>query len=317
MHHEPNSLLIVSRDAIAYKRLIHAHDLPSLNIVAATTSVAQALEYAGACHIIFGEPHLVSQLLPKAQKLHWVQSTWAGVTPLIGAKTCRPILITGIKGAYGPLMCEYVLAYMLMHERRILIRYEHQKKHQWYAEAPGMLRGKRIGLMGVGSIGSDVARRAKTFDMRTRGFTRGSQACKYIDRYFHGDQLIEFITDLDYLVCLLPETPATNGLIDRTLLRAMRPDSVLINAGRGNAIDQDALVWALNTGQISRAVLDVFQQEPLPADHVFWETPNLIITSHTAALSISEDIADIFIDNYNRLICGAPLTGLIDVEQGY
>ncbi len=317
MHPKTNNLLIISRDAAAYNRLIQTHHLPNLRIAAATHSVTKALEYAGACHIIFGDPHLVSQLLPTAGNLHWVQSTWAGVTPLLGVNPCQPILITGIKGAYGPLMREYVLAYMLMHERRILIRYEHQRHHRWHAETPGALKGKYIGLLGVGSIGSDVARGAKALDMRTHGFTRNSHSCKYIDRYFHGDQLIEFVAGLDYLVCLLPETPATTGLIDRTLLSAMRPGAVLINAGRGNTIDQDALVWALNTGRISSAVLDVFQQEPLPAEHIFWETPNMIITSHTAAMSIPEDIANIFIDNYNRLINGAPLVGLIDVARGY
>jgi phosphoglycerate dehydrogenase-like enzyme len=126
-----------------------------------------------------------------------------------------------------------------------------------------------------------------------------------------------FATDLDYLVAVMPNTKATRHLVDRQLLAALPARALFVNPGRGSVVDEAALAGALSAGRLAGAVLDVFEQEPLPRDHVFWRTPNLRITSHTAALSFPEDIAPVFVDNYRRLVRGEPLLHRVDFERGY
>ena len=115
----------------------------------------------------------------------------------------------------------------------------------------------------------------------------------------------------------MPATRDTRHLVDAALLRALPPRAVFVNPGRGGVVDEPALAAALEEGRLAGAVLDVFQEEPLPPGHVFWRTPNLLITSHTAALSDPEDIAPVFIDNYRRLLRGEPLRHQVDFELGY
>ena len=199
----------------------------------------------------------------------------------------------------------------------ILQKYASQQEGRWDPAPPGTLRGKQIGLLGVGSIGAAIARTAKHFEMRVRGYTRVSEACRDVDEYFHGDDRMAFATDLDYLVAVMPDTKATRHLVDRQLLAALPARALFVNPGRGSVVDEAALADALSAGRLAGAVLDVFEQEPLPRDHVFWRTPNLRITSHTAALSFPEDIAPVFVDNYRRLVRGEPLKHQVDFERGY
>jgi phosphoglycerate dehydrogenase-like enzyme len=196
-------------------------------------------------------------------------------------------------------------------------KYAAQKEGRWDAAHPGTLGGKQIGLLGVGSIGAALAATAKHFGMRVKGYTRGSKGCADVDEYFHGDDRIAFARDLDYLVSIMPNTPDTRRLVDATLLAALPPRAVFINPGRGSVVDEAALADALQRGRLAGAVLDVFEQEPLPADHVFWRLPTVVITSHTAAISFPEDIAPVFIDNYRRWIAGRPLRYQVDFAAGY
>jgi phosphoglycerate dehydrogenase-like enzyme len=153
--------------------------------------------------------------------------------------------------------------------------------------------------------------------MRVKGYTRSSESCPDVDEYFHGDDRVAFARDLDYLVAVAPNTAATRSLVDRTLLAALPARAVFVNPGRGSVVDEPALAEALREGRLAAAVLDVFQQEPLPPDHLFWRTPNLLITSHTAALRFPQDIAPIFVENYRRLIAGRPLLYEVDFAAGY
>jgi phosphoglycerate dehydrogenase-like enzyme len=217
-------------------------------------------------------------------------------------------------------MSEYVFAYLLAHERRIFDKQASQADGRWDPTPPTRLRGKRIGLLGVGTIGAALARTAKHFGMAVNGYTRVSEDSIDVDRYFHGP-LAEvgaaFAADLDYLVSVMPDTRATRHLIDAALLRALPPRAVFVNPGRGGVVDEAALADALQESRLAGAVLDVFETEPLPADHVFWRLPNVLITSHTAALSAPPDIAPIFIDNYRRLLRSEPLQYRVDFERGY
>jgi phosphoglycerate dehydrogenase-like enzyme len=312
-------LLILSRHARDYHRLVDAARLPDLEVTS-TTDPAEVTPRAAEFDLAFGEPSLLKHLLPSMAALRWTQATWAGVEPLLDPTLRRDYILTNARGVFGGLMSEYVFAYLLAHERRILEKHASQAAGRWDPTPPGTLRGKTLGLLGVGTIGAALAHTAKHFGMRVKGYTRASQDSADVDQYFHGgidDQRDAFASDLDYLVSIMPATKETRHLVDAALLRALPPRAVFVNPGRGGVVDEAALAAALQEGRLAGAVLDVFQQEPLPPDHVFWRTPNLIITSHTAALSFPEDIAPLFIDNYNRLLRGEPLKYRVNFELGY
>lgn len=308
-------LLILSRHADAYRELVEAARLPDLRITTAS-KLSDVEPAAAAADLVLGEPSLIREALPRLADLHWAQATWAGVEPLLDPALRRDYILTNARGVFGSLMSEYVFGYLLAHERKIFEKRESQQAGKWDPAHPGTLRGKRIGLLGVGSIGAALARTAKHFGMHVRGYTRASRSCPDVDEYFHGDRTA-FAADLDYLVSIVPNTAATIHLVDATLLAALPARAVFVNPGRGNVVDEAALADALQSGRLALAVLDVFQQEPLPPDHVFWHTPNVLITSHTAALSIPADIAPVFVENYRRLIAGQPLQYQVDFEAGY
>jgi phosphoglycerate dehydrogenase-like enzyme len=309
-------LLILSKNAEAYRRLIAAANLPDLDIIS-TTDPADALARAGASDLVMGEPSAIRSILPTLPALRWVQATWAGVEPLLDPSLRRDYTLTNARGVFGALMCEYVFSYILAHERLILKKYASQQQGRWDPSPPGTLRRKQIGLLGVGSIGAALARTAKHFEMRVKGYTRATEGCPDVDEYFHGADRLAFASNLDYLVAVMPNTRATHHLVDRDLLAALPARALFVNPGRGSVVDEAALADALSAGRIAGAVLDVFDQEPLPRDHVFWRTPNVLITSHTAAISFPEDIAPVFVDNYRRLFRGEPLQHQVDFERGY
>ncbi len=316
MPQNKNNLLILSTDAEKYRNIFRDHNLPDIHITAAVDS-ASTTDLCSQCNIIFGDPDLIKPLLNYATKLSWVQSSWAGVEPLLGTTCRKDYLLTGIKGVFGPIISEYVLCQILVHEKKVIERYESQKIQCWNNMKPGTLKGKSVGLMGVGSIGAEIAKTVKYFGMITRGYTRRDSGCKYIDSYFHEDQIDEFVTDLDYLVCVLPNTPSTKNLVNWPVFKAMKKSAVLISVGRGSTIDESSLEKALRESEIAGAVLDVFKKEPLPAEHFLWKAPNITITSHTAGPTFPEDVAPVFIENYLRFVQEEPLYHIIDFEKQY
>ena len=298
---------ILSRDVDEYRQLIAAAQLPGLDF---TSEPAHA-------EIVLGEPRLIRDALPRLSALKWVQTISAGVEPLVDPAQRRDYVLTNARGVFGELMSEYVFGYLLFHEKKILERMRAQQSMQWQRPESGVLRGKTIGLLGVGSIGAYVAGTAKHFRMTVRGFTRDSEASPDVDQYFHGNDLLRFAEGLDYLVCVLPRTEDTNKIVDARLLEALPRHAVFVNVGRGNAVDESALVKALNEGKLAAAILDVFDQEPLPEGHPFWTTPNLYMTFHTSAISYPTDITRLFIENYHLYLDHKPLKYVVDFERGY
>jgi phosphoglycerate dehydrogenase-like enzyme len=296
--------------------LIETERLPNLKIITAVTHPDQ-INSKSSANILFGDSTLVSKVLHNLPELDWVQTTWAGVEPLLKQGLRRDYQLTNARVVFGPLMSEYVLAYLLLYERRIIQRYQAQQNNIWDASITGTLRGKTIGLLGVGSIGAYLASTAKQFGMYVKGYSRTSQLCGDVDKYFHGADLQEFTSGLDYLVNSLPKTSETRHLVNSQMLSWLPRHAIFVNVGRGSTVDESALVTALSTGQIAGATLDVFEQEPLPPDHVFWKTPNLFITSHTAAPSLPGDLALLFIENYHRYFQNLSLHHLVDFELGY
>ena len=300
-------LLILSYNTDEYVKLLQAADLPSLEIV---TDPAE-------CDIVLGEPKRIRDELPLLTHLKWAQSIYAGVEPLVDPAQRRDYILSNARGVFGESMSEFVFGYMLYFKKRISERIQAQNAKQWDDFDGGILRGKTIGLLGVGSIGAHLAKTAKFFKMNVRGYTRSSETCEQVDNYFHGVDLLTFADGLDYLVSVLPRTTGTNHIINTELLDALPPHAFLINVGRGNAVDNSALAAALENNKIAGAVLDVTDPEPLPKDHPFWTTKNLLLTFHTSAMSYPEDMVEVFAENYRLYMEGKPLKYLVDFERGY
>ncbi|MBL8102450.1 MAG: D-2-hydroxyacid dehydrogenase [Anaerolineales bacterium] len=303
-----HKLIILSNLTDQYRALIEQAHLPDLIIESTTTPDID---------IILGEPSLVKDALASFPALSWVQSIWAGIEPLLDPALRRDYVLTNARGVFGRLMSEYILGYLLAHERRILQKREAQKSKQWDDTDTGSLHKKTIGLLGVGSIGADVARTAKFFGMNVRGYTSSSETSADVDTYYHGNDLLEFAKGLDYLVNILPNTKDTQKIIGTNLLNALPPHALFINVGRGPAVDESALLEALNQNKLAGATLDVFENEPLPKEHPFWTAPNLLMTFHTAAPSLPEDIARVFIENYLLFNEDKPLQYQVNFEKGY
>jgi phosphoglycerate dehydrogenase-like enzyme len=302
----PN-LLILSTEPEEYYRLIRPAKSPDLEIVTDPDN----------CDIVLGEPRLIREAMPNLMNAKWIQSMFAGVEALMDPTFRRDYILTNARGVFGELMSEYVFGYMLAHEKKIFERRQAQQNKKYARFESGVLRGKTLGLLGVGSIGSHLAGTAKHFGMTVHGFTRSSETSKDVDRYYHGDRILEFAGELDYLVCVLPRTEDTNQIVDANLLNALPGRAVFINVGRGNAVDEPALEQALKNRKIAEAILDVTAQEPLPEDHPFWTTPNLLLTFHTSAISYPEDITKLFFENYRLYIEGKPLKFQVDFKKGY
>ncbi len=170
----PN-LIILSRDADEYRALIEKANLPDLNI---TSDYTQA-------EIVLGEPKVIRDALQRLSRAKWVQAIYAGVEPLLDPSQRRDYVLTNARSVFGELMSEYVFGYLLFLEKKMLDRIQAQEVREWRRTEPGMLRGKTIGLLGVGSIGAHLAGTAKHFGMNVRGFTRESETSTQVDRYYH------------------------------------------------------------------------------------------------------------------------------------
>lgn len=306
---------IISRDWRQLNTLIEEASLTDLEIAFAGESISSNTGSANLT-ILLADPGLVSGSLEDFSELTWLQSTWAGVAPLVNGKR-QDYQLTGVKNLFGPQMSEYVFTYILYFARQVKQYQLLQDQCRWQPLPNSGVAGKRLGIMGVGSIGAHVAKMAKNFGMSVSGFGRRKPKCEDINHFYSPAQGKAFCANLDYLLCLLPETSATKGLVNAEFLRHLPTRCVFINAGRGTVVDDQDLIAALHNHELQAAVLDVFNQEPLPPEHPYWNTPNVVITQHSAAISRPEDIAQIFIANYLRYQNKQPLDFVVDWHKGY
>ena len=282
----------------------------------ACTSGKQALDEYTNETVVFGNPDMVAEALPQMPTIDWVQSTWAGITPLTAVDR-RDYVLTGVKAVFGPQMSEYVFAYLLGHELKLLKRMHEERKHNWFKEGSGTLHGKRLGIMGTGSIGQYIAKTAECFGLTVSGLSRSGAPVPGFESVTPVHQLHNFLENVDYLVLALPHTTETDNLLDASSLAKLPAHSYLINVGRGNVIDDEALIDALINNRLAGAALDVFNNEPIPRDSPLWDTPNLSITAHIAAASHASLIVPIFLDNHRRYTDQQPLKYVIDLDAGY
>ena len=310
-------VLILEPDAERYAQLLRAAALPGLpdDAIHAATSTA-GVDPVGF-EVLLGSPDLLAEVMPRAEDVRWVQSTWAGARPLAAAELPHAdVVVTGIKGVFGDAMAEYVFAYLLGIHQRVLERATAQAERSWRKVVPRRIAGKVLGVMGAGDIGRRIAMTGRHFGMRIRGLTRSGKADGVHEAYGPDDKLA-FADGLDVLVGALPDTPETEKVIGADVLERLSPGAIFVNVGRGTTVDEAALVAALKRGRPAWAVLDVFHEEPLPESHPLWTLDNAFLTFHTAALSHPEEITPVFEDNWRRFVRGRPLEHRIDLMKGY
>ncbi|MET1078000.1 MAG: D-2-hydroxyacid dehydrogenase [Pseudomonas sp.] len=280
-------------------------------------SHAAVVDLAAQCPLWFGQPDQLAALLRQGCTPRWLQSTWAGITPLLAPDLPRDYRLSRAVGIFGQVMAEYLLTYLLAHERRVLGRLASQVDQRWDGPLPGTLAGRRLLIVGAGDIGQRVAQCLAPWGLEVRGIAREPRARVGFEQVTGQDSLAEQAAWADYLFNLLPDTPDTRDLYDAPLFARMKPDALFINAGRGGAVVEQDLVAALERGHLAGAVLDVCREEPLPAGHPLWRVPRLLLTGHSAAPTLPGAMAQLFLDNLQRLETGQDLRGQVDFRRGY
>lgn len=250
-------------------------------------------------------------------EVRWVHVLAAGVDrfplDLAGDR-----MLTCSRGASAPAIAEFALATMLAFEKQLPDAWVSGPPEHWNLAGLGGLRGKTLGLVGVGAIGTEVARRALAFDMEVLAVRR-TDALLPLTAMQRASSLLDLLSRSDHVVVAAPATTATRHLLDAAALAAVKPGVHLVNVARGALIDQDALRAALDDGRVARASLDVVDPEPLPAGHWLYSHPKVRVSPHISWSSPGtiDRTIELFAENLRRWRAGHPLEGVVDVEAGY
>lgn len=276
-----------------------------------------------------------------APRLRWIQFHWAGIDSLIDHPILKKadLVATSLSGAAVTQMAEYILMMLLALGHRLPALIENQRaarwpKDRWKLFSPRELRGSTVGIVGYGSIGREVARLLNAFGATILATKRevmhpqdkdyvpegqGDPTGDLVRRLYPPQALRSMIKECDFLVVTVPLTKGTHGLIGEEELKAMRPTAFLVDVSRGGVVDQAALITALRDGKIAGAALDVFEEEPLPAESPLWKLPNVFVTPHISGVTPEYDTraVDLFVENTKRYLEGKPVFNQIDLSRGY
>ncbi|TYT60419.1 D-2-hydroxyacid dehydrogenase [Natrialba swarupiae] len=302
-------------EIVVLHRLIHRADpedladeiekrLPNATIHTAT-SAAESAEYIQTADIAVGA-FLTEQLLSNAEQLSWFQTVSAGVDHLPYEEIDeRSIHLTSASGVHAEPVAEQAIAYMLAFERDLPRALEQKNRREFRPWVGGELHGKTLGVVGLGSIGTRVAELGDAFGMEILGTKRDpSTAPSVVETVYGPSSTEQLCAQSDYVVLTCPLTERTRGLIDERKFGSMASDSVLINLARGGVVDEEALITALQRGEIAGAALDVFTTEPLPENSPLWNLSNVLLTPHIGGSTPKywERCADIFVENYEHYV---------------
>lgn len=264
-----------------------------------------------------------------ARKLKWLHCPAAAVHQFSFPEFVNSdVILTNGRDVHGHVVAEHVMALILALAKNLHLCARYQQKREWGQEPvwytnphPRFIAGATLGLVGLGTIGRAVAKHASVLGMRViatrRNVEKGSS--EGVAQVFPSSQLDQLLAQSDYVVLAAPVIASTEGLIGAQQLATMKPDACLINVGRGQLVDEPALIQALRKKKIGGAALDVFEQEPLAADSPFWDMENVLITPHTGGLAdkLWEREYDLFAENLRRYIAHQPLLALVNKQQGY
>lgn len=303
-----------------------AREAPGVHVVSGLTR-EQALARAVEAHGIDGF-YATSEFITRAENLAWVQAMSAGVDGYLGTAALmenEDIVLTNLQGVSGPAIADHVFGMLLTLSRQLRFYAREQEASRWTrgCSAGGSafaLQGKTLLVVGLGGIGTEIARRGDGFGMRVTA-TRRSDAPgpAYLARLGRSEDLLAMLPEADVVAIAVPLTAETQGLFDAAAFAAMRPGAILINIARGKVVDTAALLDALRSGQLGGACLDVTDPEPLPPDHPLWREPSVFITPHVAsdAELTGERVTALLRENLRRFGAGEPLFNVVDKLAGY
>ncbi|MFZ3153771.1 D-2-hydroxyacid dehydrogenase [Pseudomonas sp.] len=308
-------LLIAEAEHALYAELLR-QQAPELELCGSERPAALA-EYAASCPLWLGQPDLLAPWRRQGLRPQWLQSTWAGITPLLARDLPTNYALTRAVGIFGQVMAEYVLGHLLAHERQLFAALAAQIEQRWDNRRPRSLVGRKALIVGTGDIGLSVAQFLAPFGIELLGIASSPRNLPPFRQVAGLDALPRLVAEADYLINLLPDTLATRDIYDAALFATCKPSALFVNAGRGVAVVDQALVSALQQGQLAGAVIDVCREEPLPAGHPFWDAPRLLLTGHSSAPTDPRLLVQLFVENLARWQAGAALRGHVDFARGY
>ena len=302
-----------------------------LQEVAPGVEIVSAPDYGDAMGSLAGADAVLgycsAEILGAGDQLRWVQLYSAGAERCVSLPGVRDreILVTNAQRIYGPEIAEHVLAMMLAFSRGLYRYIPEQLEGRWSRGAVPEdrmweLDGRTILVVGLGGIGTEVARRAHALGMRVLATRRSSrEGPDFVDYVGLADELEELAAEADVVVNATPLTEETTGIFDADFFARMKPTAYFINIGRGRSVVTEDLVAALQAGELAGAGLDVTDPEPLPAGHPLWKLPNVIITPHVAGSSAEAERRQGLVvrENLRRYVAGEPMLSVVDVERGY
>jgi len=302
------------------KRKILKEAPKGVNLVFSTDE-KEMLEEVKDADAIFGL--LTPEMLRAAERLKWNQTPMAGLEryiPKIPEIIERDIIVTNVAGIYNEEIATHVFALITALSRDLPMFIRRQDQKIWDAENVRIipLLGKTLGIIGLGGIGTEVAKRGASFGMRVIATRAHPEKGKppFVEKIWGPEGLENLLRESDFVVICTPHTPQTEKMIRAEELRIMKKSAFLINVGRGAVVDLSDLTEALRKGEIAGAGLDVFEEEPLPSEHPLWTMKNVIITPHIAARGLSslyeERRVNIFLENLKRFVNGDPLINVVD-----
>lgn len=257
-------------------------------------------------------------LLASLPNLRLIQALSAGVDTLLADPTLPDVpLCRMVDQSLTRTMVEYVLAQVLFYHRDLDFYDEQQRRASWRLVMPKTADERSVGVMGLGEIGRAIAQSLAQAGFRVRGWSRSKHEMEGIETFAGQDSLRAFLAGTEFLVCVLPLTSETEGLLNAQLFAALPQGAVLIHVGRGRQLVEQDLLDAIDCGQLRGAVIDVFAIEPLPPQHPFWRRPRIRITPHVAGYSLPQTGAAVVAENIRRLRAGRPLLHLVDRRRGY
>lgn len=262
-------------------------------------------------------------IIKRAPMVKWIHTGLAGVDRILDADIINsPVILTNGKGAHTVPVAEVALEMMMMFAKKAPLSFQLKQEKKWQRFSVALLRYKTVGIVGLGSIGGEIARLSRAFGMRviaTRRSAKQESQEKYVDRVLPANRLLELLADSDFVVLALPLTSETDKLIGETEIRAMKPTSYLINIGRGRTIDEEALILALEEDRIAGAGLDTFAKEPLPVENRLWELPNVIYSPHISGggENVESLVNEGFRENLKLYLEGKKLLNIVDKKRGY
>ena len=310
-----HKLLIVSPEAERFRdRIMQA--VPDLETKVFRDGDAESADFAREADVMLAWK-FPRQLLSEMPRLRWIQSVGAGVDHIMAARPLPDgVLVTRMVDIFSDAMAEYVLGYMFAATLQVPRVLAQQRERRWMPFPSPLLRDKTAVVVGLGSIGREICRTLRSAGLRLIGVSRSGRPIEEAEEVLPVSRLDKALPRADYVVLVTPLTDETRGLMDARRLALLQRDAWLVNVGRGALVREGDLIAALADGTLAGAVLDVFEQEPLPPESPLWAMENVIVTPH---LSGPDDHRNVerFLENYRRFKAGEPLDGLVDLERGY